>query len=255
MERRPEETRRQFELNLKDLRMLLRCQNVSKSFETDGLKITPLEGITFSIDGGETLVISGLSGAGKSVLLALLCGLDRPSSGEILYQGESASGFSMLRWNRLRYSDIGIVFQNPNLIPSWTALENVKATLVRESISGKARRDKAGRLLSMLGLDRRLRHLPHQLSLGEQQRVAVARALIRRPRLILADEPTGEVDPETARKIIALLRRPVEENGAALLVATHGHFPTDWADRIHVLENGRLSSESSAIRIPMVKMI
>jgi putative ABC transport system ATP-binding protein len=229
--------------------MLLQCQNISKSFEICDEKITPLKSISFSADSGETVVIAGKSGAGKSVLLSLICGLDRPCSGEIVYRGESASGFSMSRWNRLRRSDISIVFQNCNLISSWTVLENVEAALVHESLSGKTRLERAKRILSRLGLGNRLQHLPHQLSLGEQQRVAVARTLIRNPRLILADEPTGEVDLETAREIIALLTRPVEENNAALLVATHGHFPLNRADRVYVLEDGRLRSGSPAVKI------
>jgi putative ABC transport system ATP-binding protein len=225
--------------------MLLRCQNVTKSFRTREGAVTPLNGVTFSVQSGETVVITGKSGAGKSVLLSLLCGLDTPSSGEIVVRGESQSGMSMSRRNRLRYSDIALIFQNHNLIASWTVLENVEASLIHESEPGRRKRERAREILSRLGLGGRLRHLPHQLSMGEQQRVAVARALIRDPGLILADEPTGDVDPETAREVMDLLFRAKDEKGAALVAATHGHFPTDRSDRLYVLEGGRLAARVS----------
>jgi putative ABC transport system ATP-binding protein len=225
--------------------MLLICQNVTKSFQTHEGSVTPLDGMTFSVQSGEKVVITGKSGVGKSVLLSLLCGLDSPSSGEISYGGESTARFSAAEWNRLRLSEIGIVFQNHNLIASWTVIENVEASLIHESDSQKMKRRRAQEILSRLGLGRRLHHLPHQLSMGEQQRVAIARTLIRHPKLILADEPTGDVDSGTGHEIMNLLFQAVEDNNAALIVATHGHFTLDDMDRIYVLECGRLRPEPS----------
>jgi putative ABC transport system ATP-binding protein len=225
--------------------MLLSCRNITKSFRTQEGLVTPLDDVTFSVQAGEKAVITGKSGAGKSVLLSLICGLDDPTSGEIVYRGESASKFSASGWNRLRSSEIGIIFQNHNLIASWTVLENVETSLIDESVPAGQRREKAADMLSRLGLGRRLHHLPHQLSMGEQQRVAVARTLIRNPKLILADEPIGDVDPETGGEIMNLLYQAVEKNGATLIAATHGHFPLDGMDRVYVLEGGQMHIRTS----------
>jgi putative ABC transport system ATP-binding protein len=221
---------------------LLNCKNVAKSFTIHNELITPLTDISFTIHEREKIVITGKSGAGKSVLLSLLCGLDRPSSGEIYYRDAPFSQMSLSQLDQLRYSDIGIIFQNHNLVSSWTVLENVEAALVQTVLSKKIRHEQAKALLSNLGMEQRLHHLPHHLSMGEQQRVAIARTIIRCPRLILADEPTGDVDPETAREIIRLLYQAVDKENCTLLIATHGNFPLDDADRVFVLEKGKLNS-------------
>jgi ABC-type lipoprotein export system ATPase subunit len=220
--------------------MLLECRELTKSFRTREGAFMPLDGVTFSVQAGEKVVITGKSGAGKSVLLSLLCGLDDASSGEIVYRGEAVNRFSALAWNRLRSSEIGIVFQNHNLIASWTVLENVEASLIHESGAPGQKRERSADILSRLGLGRRLNHLPHQLSMGEQQRTAVARTLIRDPKLILADEPIGDVDPETGLEIMNLLYQAVDEKGATLIAATHGHFPLDGMDRVYVLKDGKI---------------
>jgi putative ABC transport system ATP-binding protein len=175
--------------------------------------------------------------------------LDRPTSGEIVYRGETVNGFSTKKWNQLRSMEIGIIFQNHNLIASWTVLENVEASLIHESEPGKRKRERSKEILSRLGLGRRLHHLPHQLSMGEQQRMAVARTLIRNPKLILADEPIGDVDSGTGKEIMNLLYQAVEEKNAALVAATHGHFPLDGMDRVYVLEGGRLHSKPSVAEL------
>jgi putative ABC transport system ATP-binding protein len=220
---------------------LVDCQSISKSFRIQKKWIAPLNDVSLSINAGERIVITGKSGAGKTVLFSLLCGLDRPDSGEIYYQGKPLSEFSMGHWARLRRMDVGIIFQNHNLIQSWTVLENVEAALMDQ----KERTDRARELLSQLGLSRRLNHLPHQLSMGEQQRVAVARTLVRQPGLILADEPTGDVDPETAKEIMDLLDMAVIQDKVALLVATHGNYPLNQADKVYILKEGRLTLKTS----------
>jgi ABC-type lipoprotein export system ATPase subunit len=224
--------------------MLLECRELTKSFHIKEGSVMPLDGVTFSVQAGEKVVITGKSGAGKSVLLSLLCGLDDASSGEIVYRGEIVNEFSSNQWNRLRSSEIGIIFQSHNLIASWTLLENVEASLIHESVPAGQKREKATDMLSRLGLGRRLNHLPHQLSMGEQQRAAIARTLIRNPKLILADEPIGDVDPDTGREIMNLLYQAVDEKGATLIAATHGHFPLDGVDRVFVLEGGQLRSKT-----------
>ncbi len=221
--------------------MLLQCQNVSKSFRIQNERITPLKEISFSVEAGEKVVINGESGAGKSLLLSLVSGLDRPSSGKIWIRGNLLSQLSSEQLTRLRRFDIGIIFQNHNLIPSWTLLENVEAALIQK-LDRTTRRDLASQMLSKLGLGHRLNHLPHQASIGEQQRVAIARTLVRKPRLILADEPAGDVDPDTGMVIVNLLYQAVQDNQSGLLITTHGHFSSEMADKAYTLRDGKLQN-------------
>jgi putative ABC transport system ATP-binding protein len=225
--------------------VLIECRELSKSFRTRGGTVTPLERVTFSLRAGEKAVIAGRSGAGKSVLISLIAGLDRPDAGEILYQGHPEDPSSTVRKHR-----IGVLFQNHNLIPSWTALENVEAALVPGSLPRRAGRERAGRMLARLGLEKRMGHLPHQLSMGEQQRVAVARMMVLEPLLILADEPTGDVDGVTGDGIIRLIGEAVEERNAGLLVTTHGNFPLKAADTVYFLEGGKLRKRPERGRVP-----
>jgi putative ABC transport system ATP-binding protein len=215
--------------------MLLECRKVLKTFRVGGGAVTPLQSVSFSLRAGEIAVIAGRSGAGKSVLISLIAGLDRPDAGEILFHGHPDDSPSAVRSRR-----IGVLFQNHNLVSSWTALENVEAALVPGPLSRSESRCRAGRILSRLGLDKRTGHLPHQMSMGEQQRVAIARMMVLEPLLILADEPTGDVDAVTGGEIIRLLGEAVREWNAGLLVTTHGNFPLDAADTAYQLEEGRL---------------
>ena len=220
---------------------LLKCRNLHKDFTVRGKRIAVLKGVDLSVARGEVVAISGRSGAGKSVLLWLLSGLDRPTSGEVIFEGHSLGNLSNIELAQLRRDRVGIIFQNFNLIASWTALENVEAALHPNERAEEARQQKAISILSDLGLGDRMDNLPAELSIGEQQRVAVARTLANDPILILADEPTGDVDPETAQEIIEMLTAPVKERGATLIVATHGNFPLDAADRVLMLRDGELS--------------
>ena len=222
---------------------VLECKNLKQEFTVGGKTITVLKGISFSVNQGESIVIRGRSGAGKSILLWLLCGLEQPTSGEVLFEGQPLGSLTNSRLADLRHDKIGIIFQNFNLIASWTALENVESALLHSNLTMKERRQKAAEILAELGLGERLNNLPAELSIGEQQRVAVARTLINEPALVLADEPTGDVDPETAREIIQMLKQPVRERDASLLITTHGNFPLKEADRILTLENGLITSQ------------
>ena len=217
---------------------IIEARGLSKNFRIRRKGIPVLRCIDLSVIPGEVVVIRGRSGAGKSVLLWLLSGLDRPTSGDILFEGESIAGFSDSSLAELRQRKIGVIFQNFNLMASWTACENVAAALEHDGLKSNEAHRQAVAILSELGLSERLDNLPAELSVGQQQRVAVARTLANNPSLILADEPTGAVDPETAAEILDMLLRPVRQRGATLIVATHGHFPTRLADRTLILRDG-----------------
>ncbi|MBI3946531.1 MAG: ATP-binding cassette domain-containing protein [Armatimonadetes bacterium] len=219
---------------------LLQCRGLRKCFITRGREVCVLGSVDLAVRAGEVVVIRGRSGAGKSTLLGLLGGLERPTSGSVLLGSERLEALSASALASLRRRRIGIIFQSHNLLPSWTARENVEAALMHAGVPAGARRARAAGLLKALGLEDRLGYLPAELSVGQQQRVAIARALVNEPSVILADEPTGDVDPETAAEIVSLLTAPVHERGVALVVATHGAFPLDGADRVCHLEGGRL---------------
>lgn len=223
---------------------LVVCQNVTKKFKVRGGCKVVLNRVNLSLDKGETALITGRNGAGKSVFLSLVSGLDRPSGGEICWRNRRYSDLSNHQLSRLRACEIGMIFQNHNLIPSWTALENVEAGMIHMSCSHRKRRDAAMEWLSEAGLQDKMDELPHQLSMGEQQRVAVVRTLIRKPQLVLADEPTGDLDEETAQVIVQMLTRAVRENQSSFLIATHGNFPTSFnAKYIMQLRDGMLVPE------------
>jgi putative ABC transport system ATP-binding protein len=220
---------------------LLEGRNLHKRFTVRGQTIEVLKGVDFVLHPGEVVVIRGRSGQGKSVLLWLLSGIDLPTAGEVRFEGVPYDRMSGAALATLRRERIGLLFQDFNLIPAWTALENVAAAMPGGERSRKERSDGAAALLDRMGLGDRLHNLPSELSIGQQQRVALARALINAPALILADEPTGNVDPETADELLALLRGFVRENRAALVVTTHGHFPGEAdADRVLRLQDGVL---------------
>jgi putative ABC transport system ATP-binding protein len=221
--------------------VLLECRDLEKTFQVREREIAVLNGVGFAVKPGEIITITGRSGEGKSVLLWLLSGLDRPDSGQVVFKGRSLAGLSNRELARLRRDEIGIIFQNFNLVASWTAVENVESAMRHNGMSRQERRQKATAALAEIGLGDRLDNLPAELSIGQQQRVAIARTLVNGPTLILADEPTGDVDPETAREILDLLLAPVREKGATLIVATHGNFPLGEAHRVLVLKDGRLT--------------
>ncbi|MHB9133989.1 MAG: ABC transporter ATP-binding protein [Armatimonadota bacterium] len=228
--------------------IVLECRQVSKTFTRKmGGETAVLTDVTFAAHRGDLTVITGRSGAGKSTLLSLLAGLDRPQRGSILLEEQSLDHLTNAQLAALRRERVGMIFQNFNLLPSWTAFENVEAAVLLSTLSPTERRDKIIALLESLGLGAYLDHLPAELSIGQQQRVAIARTLINEPSLILADEPTGGVDPETAEEIIAVLLAPVREGRATMIVTTHGNFPLEAADHIYDLCNGVLVKRESAV--------
>lgn len=222
---------------------ILSCRNIKKGFTVRGKFIEVLKGISLEVFPGEHIVINGRSGEGKSVLQWILSGIDYPDSGEILFEGVPYHKLKREEISNLRRERIGLVFQNFNLIPSWTALENVESALLNSNISPEDKREEAISLLAKMDMADRLDNLPVELSIGQQQRVALARALINRPSLIIADEPTGNVDDETGKELLNILLAYVRENNSAMVVTTHGHYVgTELADRVFWIRDGRIFS-------------
>ncbi|HVX13750.1 MAG TPA: ABC transporter ATP-binding protein [Pirellulales bacterium] len=215
--------------------------NLSRRYSEGGAAVDALRNVSLSVVAGERVALLGKSGSGKSTLLNLLGGLDRPTSGEIAVAGRDLRRLSARDLARFRSASVGMIFQAFNLIPSRTALENVELPMVFAGTPSAQRREQAGRALEAVGLGARLDHRPAQLSGGENQRVAVARALVNRPQVVLADEPTGNLDSTTARDIIALLLRYVGEFGATLILVTHdAELAKESTDRVVCLKDGAL---------------
>jgi putative ABC transport system ATP-binding protein len=197
-----------------------------------------LRGITFDLQRSEMVALMGPSGSGKSTLLGIVAGLDRPTSGEVILDGQEIGDLSERRLAALRARKVGMVFQSYNLIPTLTALENVQLPLYAPGHNG-AHPDRARDLLGEVGLSHRLHHRPSQLSGGEQQRVAVARALVAHPPLLIADELTGNLDSETGETLMRLLLDLKDQLGTTILLATHNSAVASHADRLLLLHDGR----------------
>ncbi len=216
---------------------MLRAESLTKSYLSGGRELTVLHGITFTLEPGGFLAIVGPSGSGKSTLLALLAGLDQPTSGRVFLGGTDLGPLSEDERARLRSERVGFVFQAFNLIPTLTARENVEVPL---ELRGEDPGDRAFALLSRVGLEGRGHHYPAQLSGGEQQRVALARAFIHRPKLLFADEPTGNLDAATGARVIELMTGLNEEEGTTLVLVTHDPELAARAHRVIRLRDGRV---------------
>jgi putative ABC transport system ATP-binding protein len=222
---------------------MLRCESLTKSYLSGGRPLTVLEDISFELEDGGFLAIVGPSGSGKSTLLGLLAGLDRPDRGRVLLDGEDLSTLDEDARARLRGAKVGFVFQSFQLIPTLTALENVAVPL---ELRGEADGRRAGSLLERVGLGDRGHHYPAQLSGGEQQRVALARAFSTRPRLLFADEPTGNLDAATGATVVDLMLELNRETGTTLVLVTHDLDLAGRARRVIRLSGGRVASDSAA---------
>ena len=201
--------------------VLYELRDVSRVYRTGAGEVRALDHIDLTIGVGEFLAVEGPSGSGKSTLLQLLGALDHPTSGSLQFDGRDLSGLNDRELTRVRSRDVGFVFQAFNLIPTLTAAENVEAAMVPLGGDRKSRRARAHELLERVGLGGRAAHLPSRLSGGEQQRVAIARALANEPRVILADEPTGNLDSATAEEVVAPLRSLSAEQRVTVIVVTH----------------------------------
>ncbi len=218
--------------------MLIRLNQIAKIYRMGEIEIPALRGMTLEIDGGEFVAIMGASGSGKSTLLNVLGCLDRPTSGEYWLDGAQVSRMSNDALAQIRNRKIGFVFQNFNLLSRTSALENVELPLYYgPKINAAGRRERAAKLLSRLGLGERLHHHPSQLSGGQQQRVAIARALVNQPPLILADEPTGNLDSHAGEEIMALFET-LNAEGITIVMVTHEHDIAAFAQRTIHMKDG-----------------
>ncbi|WP_040163669.1 ABC transporter ATP-binding protein [Microbacterium gorillae] len=222
---------------------VLRLVGVSQQYGSGHTAVSALSGIDLDLQRGEMVAVMGASGSGKSTLLAVAGGLQRPTSGEVIVEGEHLSELSPAGTAALRRRSLGFVFQDYNLIPTLTAAENITLPLELDGIGGRAARRAAKDALAGVGLEDRGNAYPDDLSGGQQQRVAIARAVVGGRRLILADEPTGALDTVTGEQVMKLIRSRVDAGAAAILV-THEPRHAAWADRIVFLRDGRIIDES-----------
>jgi putative ABC transport system ATP-binding protein len=221
---------------------LLLVRSVSKTYRRERATVGALRDVSLELEQGEFVRLSGPSGSGKTTLLNLIAGLDRPDQGEIVVAGVDIARLSVSRASKYRAEQVGMVFQAYNLIPQLTAMENVLLPMIA---LGRANDGRARELLDLVGLADRSDHNPSQLSGGEQQRVAVARALANDPALVLADEPTGNLDDLSAQSVMGLLTSAVRERGRTLLLVTHERDTTQTADRSFELRSGVLTSTAA----------
>ena len=223
-------------------RAMIKVTELKKSFQMNGYTLDVLKGITLDIARGEMIAIVGASGAGKSTLLHMLGTLDRPTSGNVLFDGQDVFALPEEAQAEFRNKRIGFVFQFHHLLPEFTALENTFLPALIQNRPAAEAQEEAARLLTEVGLGERLHHKPGELSGGEQQRVAVARALMQRPDLVLADEPTGNLDTHTGDALFGLLRKLNKARGTTFVIVTHNDKLSAQADRIIRMEDGQIVS-------------
>lgn len=222
--------------------MILTLENICKEYIQGDMKIPILKNICFSMGEGEYVAIMGPSGSGKTTLMNIIGCLDQPTSGTYLFDGINIEKYRDNQLADIRLNKIGFVFQNFNLLPRQTALENVELPLIYAKLSKKERRQRAEEALSRVGLKDRMKFLPNQLSGGQKQRVAVARALVNYPRLLLADEPTGALDTKSGEQVLHLFEK-LNEEGTSILMITHDTDVSSRAQRRIFIRDGRLRQE------------
>ena len=221
--------------------VLIQLRSVTKSYRRGAQIVPVLTGITFDIDAGEFLALMGPSGSGKSTLLNLIAGIDQADGGELIIGGIDIGRLGEAQLAEWRARHVGFIFQFYNLMPVLSALENVELPLLLTTLSRRERRQRAEMALTLVGLSDRMDHTPNELSGGQQQRVAIARALISDPSLIVADEPTGDLDRESAEDILRLLQRLNREMGKTIIMVTHDSRAANHAQAVMHLEKGELS--------------
>lgn len=217
---------------------LLELQDIHLNYKTESTAVEVIRGVSLKINSNESVAIVGKSGSGKTSLIMLIAGLECPNSGKIIFEGEDISQYSEDQLADIRKRKIGIVFQSFYLIPNYTALENV--SLVLEINKVPDAKKKSMELLEQLGLKDRINHFPSQLSGGEQQRVAIARSIVLNPKLILADEPSGNLDSENSKLIMSLLFKYCKQNGSSLVLVTHDQMLAKECDRIIEIKDGKI---------------
>jgi putative ABC transport system ATP-binding protein len=228
--------------------VLIDLRDVTKSYKRDAIEIPVLDRLTFSVDAGDFLGLMGPSGSGKSTLLNLLAGIDRPTRGSVRIAGTEISSLSERALAGWRARHIGFIFQLYNLIPVLTAFENVELPLLLTNLSKKQRRDHVLTALGIVGLQDREKHYPRQLSGGQEQRVAIARAIVTDPTLLLADEPTGDLDAKSAAEVLVLLQRLNQEYQKTIVMVTHDPHAAERASHLLHLEKGTLVEQAMVTR-------
>jgi putative ABC transport system ATP-binding protein len=227
-------------MNASELVPLVRCRGIAKRYRKGAVIVTPLEALDLDVPRGEFLALMGPSGSGKTTLLNLLAGIDSPSEGEIDIGGIAVQSLSRRRLAAWRSRHVGYIFQLYHLIPVLSAFENVELPLLTDSLPRRERRERVEAALALVGLADRMHHFPRELSGGQEQRVAIARALVADPELLVADEPTGDLDRESADAVLGLLRSLAAEQQKTIIMVTHDPKAADAADRVLQLEKGKL---------------
>src|SRR4030081_1429198 len=228
------------ETNVATTAKVVQVRSVSKIFKRDAFEVKALDHVSIEITGGDFVALMGPSGSGKTTLLNMIAAIDRPTSGELLVLGQNIFRFNDTQSAKWRNEHIGYVFQTFNLIPVLTAFENVELPLLLTKLNAQQRRDHVMTALKLVGLEERVNHLPKQLSGGQEQRVAIARAIVSDPTLILADEPTGDLDSNSATEILEILKRLNEGFKKTIVMVTHDPHAAGYAHVTRHLEKGRL---------------
>lgn len=224
--------------------VLIECRKLTRSYKKGAVTITPLNELDLDITEGSFTALMGPSGSGKTTLLNLIAGIDSPTSGSLVVGGKDITAFSSRDLARWRAQYIGYIFQLYNLIPVLTAYENVEVPLLLHSLSARERHTKVCAALELAGIADRHNHFPRELSGGQEQRVAIARAISTDPRILVADEPTGDLDRSSAAEIMELLRQINQELGCTLIVVSHDPKTADYAERTLHLDKGKLTEQS-----------
>ena len=219
---------------------VVQARNVGKIFKRDAFEVKALDNVSIEIAGGEFMALMGPSGSGKTTLLNMIAAIDRPTAGELLVLGRNIFAFNDGQSAKWRNEHIGYVFQTFNLIPVLTAFENVELPLLLTKLSSQQRREHVMTALKLVGLEERVHHLPKQLSGGQEQRVAIARAIVSDPTLLLADEPTGDLDSQSATEVLEILKRLNEDFHKTVVMVTHDPHAASYAHVTRHLEKGML---------------
>jgi putative ABC transport system ATP-binding protein len=227
----------------------IECRNLTRRYTRGANTITPLDGLDLDIEDGTFLALMGPSGSGKTTLLNLIAGIDRPTSGELRIDGDDIATHSRSRLAAWRSEYIGYIFQLYNLVPVLTAYENVELPLLLHKLTKRERHRKVSAALELVGIADRHDHYPRQLSGGQEQRVAIARAIVTDPRIIVADEPTGDLDRPSAEAILSLLQGINRELGRTLIMVTHDPGAAGWAQQTLHLEKGRLVEQRAPVMV------
>ncbi len=228
---------------------VIRVENLYKTYRMGDVEVPALRGIDLKIDKGEFVAVMGASGSGKSTFMNILGCLDRPSTGKYFLEGEEVGALKPNQWAHIRNQRIGFVFQGFNLLARTTALENVELPMMYNGFASKERYQRAVEVLSLVGLGERLDHTPNRLSGGQQQRVAIARSLVNKPSLILADEPTGNLDTATSNDIMALFQHLNSEQGITIILVTHESDIAEHAKRQIVFRDGVVIADRATVQV------